>query len=131
MATTKKPKLSAAQVYYYVSNMDKAVKFYTETLGLPLRVRFDNHWAEVNAGPITIGLHPTDNGKKPKQGGGGIISFHVSDFDQVVEDLKKKKVKMGKVHTPERGKFTMISDPDGNQLHMVEFDKKWAKANRY
>jgi predicted enzyme related to lactoylglutathione lyase len=127
----KKSNLSAAQVYYYVSDMDKAVKFYTETLGLPLRVRFENHWAEVDAGPITIGLHPTEDGKKPKQGGGGTVSFQVSDFEKVVDELKKKGANVGKIHTPERGKFTMISDPDGNMLHMVEFNKKWAKENQY
>lgn len=127
----KKSSLQAAQVYYYVSNMDRAVKFYTEILGLPLKIRFDNYWAEVNAGPITIGLHPTDDGKKPQQGGGGTISFHVNDIESFVEDLKKKGAKVGKIHAPERGKFTMISDPDGNQIHIVEFSKKWVKENKY
>jgi predicted enzyme related to lactoylglutathione lyase len=127
---TQKQKLEAAQVYYYVSNMDNAVKFYTEVLGLPLRVRYDNYWAEVEAGPITIGLHPTENGEKPTQGG-GTVSFHVEDIQALVDELKAKGVTVGKIHTPERGKFTMISDPDGNQLHVVEFSKKWMEDNQY
>ena len=42
----------------YVSNMDAAVRFYTEVLGLKLTNRFGNHWATVQAGTTRlIGLH--------------------------------------------------------------------------
>jgi predicted enzyme related to lactoylglutathione lyase len=123
-------KLKASCVYYYVSDMDRAVDFYTKTLALPLRVRFENYWAEVEAGPITIGLHPTEDGKKPAAGG-GTISFSVKNFDAIIDALKTRGAKIGRIHAPERGRFTMISDPDGNQIHIVEFNKKWMKANSY
>ena len=43
----------------YVSNMDNAIQFYTEVLGLKLTNRFGNHWATVQAGTtLVIGLHP-------------------------------------------------------------------------
>ena len=43
----------------YVSNMDNAIRFYTEVLGLKLTNRFANHWATVQAGKtLVIGLHP-------------------------------------------------------------------------
>ena len=43
----------------YVSNMDNAIRFYTEALGLELTNRFGNHWATVQAGKtLVIGLHP-------------------------------------------------------------------------
>ena len=125
----KKQKLKAVQVYYYVRNMDHAVKFYTETLGLPLRIRFENYWAEVDAGPITIGLHPSDDGKKPTQG--GTASFLVDNIEAMVAELKKKGAKVSKIFTPERGKFAMITDPDGNMIHIVEFSKQWAKESKY
>lgn len=126
-----KQQLKVAQVYYYVSNMDEAIKFYTETLGLPLRIRFDDYWAEVDAGTITLGLHPTEDGKKPKQGGGGTVSFQVEDIEALVEVLKKKGATVSEIHTPDRGKFAMVSDPDGNQMHVVEFSKKWKEENKY
>src|ERR1051325_735561 len=50
---------SSGNVTLYVSNMDNAVRFYTETLGLKLAYRFGDHWASVEVGKgLTIGLHP-------------------------------------------------------------------------
>ena len=40
---------SSGNVTVYVSNMDRAVKFYSETLGLKLAYRFGDHWASVEA----------------------------------------------------------------------------------
>src|SRR5689334_8670188 len=95
----KKHKLTASMIYYYVTDMDRAVKFYTETLGLKLRIRFDDHWAEVEAGPINIGLHPMDT--KPKKGG-GTLSMNVGDIEGFVASIKTKGAKTGKINTPER-----------------------------
>jgi predicted enzyme related to lactoylglutathione lyase len=123
-------KLTATMIYYYVSDMDRAIAFYNGVLGLPVSVRFENNWAEMDAGPVTIGLHPTENGGKPKKGG-GTISCNVSDIEKFVSDIKAKGAKVGKIHSPERGKFVMISDPDGNEIHVVEFDPKWVKEKKY
>ena len=120
-------KLNASTVYYFVKDMDRAIKFYTEVLNLPLKVRYDDHWAEVDAGTITIGLHPTEAGKEAKDGGGGTVSFIVNDIDSIVSELRKKGVKVGEIHQPERGKFTIITDPDGNNIHFIEFSKNWLK----
>src|SRR5690349_24072782 len=60
-----------------VKDMDRAVRFYTKTLGLPLVVRYGGDWAEVDAGSTRIGLHPTD-GKIAA--GGGTASFYVDDL---------------------------------------------------
>src|SRR5947209_16063641 len=52
---------TSGNVTLYVTNMDRAVRFYTETLGLKLAYRFGDHWASVEVGRgLTIGLHPTD-----------------------------------------------------------------------
>ena len=49
---------SGGNVTVYVSDMDRAVRFYNDTLGLKLAYRFGNHWASVEAGRgLTIGLH--------------------------------------------------------------------------
>ena len=47
-----------SNVTLMVSSMAKSVKFYTETLGLKLKMRQSSHWAEIEAGNMIIGLHP-------------------------------------------------------------------------
>ena len=43
----------------YITDMDRAVAFYVDVLGLKLGQRFANQWAEVRAGDnLLIGLHP-------------------------------------------------------------------------
>ena len=50
---------SGGIVTVFVSDLDKAVRFYTEALGLKLAFRFGNEWASIKAGDsLVIGLHP-------------------------------------------------------------------------
>ena len=42
-----------------VSDMNRAIRFYTELLGLKLEQRFGNEWASIKApSGLVIGLHP-------------------------------------------------------------------------
>src|ERR1700738_4535753 len=53
---------SGGNVTVYVSNMDRAVRFYSETLGLKLAYRFGDLWASIEAGTgLIIGLHPASS----------------------------------------------------------------------
>jgi hypothetical protein len=53
----------------YISDMDRAVAFYTEALGLPLRTRIGGEWAEIDAGDgLVIGLHPARPPETPPPG---------------------------------------------------------------
>ncbi len=71
--------ISGGNATVYVSNMDAAVQFYTETLGLTLTNRFGQslgdardgpcYWSEEGAG-LTIGLHPVSP-KHPAPGTAG------------------------------------------------------------
>lgn len=123
--------LKATTAFYDVQNMDRAVKFYTEKLGFPLKVRFGDNWAEVDAGSISIGLHPTEEGAPVSSDGGATVSFAVEDLDKVVSQLKERGVEVGEIRNPPRGKFAMVKDSEGNYLHMIEFAKKWKDENSY
>jgi catechol 2,3-dioxygenase-like lactoylglutathione lyase family enzyme len=67
--------ISGGNATIYVSNMDAAVRFYTEVLGLKLTNRFGNHWATVQAGTtLLIGLHPS-SAKHPRPGTKGSVQI--------------------------------------------------------
>lgn len=123
--------LKATTVFYDVQDMDRAVRFYTEKLGFPLKVRFGNNWAEVDAGSVSIGLHPTEDSVPVSTEGGATISFAVDNIEAMVATLKERGVEVGEIRNPPRGKFAMLRDSEGNYLHMIEFSNKWKDEHGY
>jgi len=107
----------------FVSDMDRSVRFYTEVLGLKLAQRFGNHWAQVEAGRLTIGLHP-QSAQNPAGRDGSITLGLALDagIEDVVSSLRQKGVKFrGPVsEDPNAGKFAYFEDPDGNVLYLMQ-----------
>ena len=89
--------ISGGNATVFVSNMDAAVHFYTEVLGLKLTNRFGNSWATVEAGKgLTIGLHPASE-KYPAPGtrGAMVLGLEIDEaIDKVVAQLTKNGVRI-------------------------------------
>ena len=124
----------------FVSNMDRAVRFYTEVLGLKLTNRFGDNWATVEAGKqLTIGLHPASP-KYPAPGtkGGIMLGLEIEGaIDKVVDTLGKKGVQFkSSVVRDQAGNFVHLEDPDGNEIYLWEVnsvtipDSELAVSNR-
>ena len=98
--------------------MDRAIRFYTETLGLRLIHNFGGHFAEVQAPGVKIGLHP---GKPDKSSSKNMsIGFRVDDFEKATRELEQRGVKFEQ-STPDKGsRHSYFSDPDGNLLYIIE-----------
>jgi len=115
----------------YVSDMDRAVDFYVKLLGLKLRQRFGNHWAEIEAGQsLVIGLHP-QSVKGPPPGTKGAISIGLTidePIDQVTQRLGERGVKFrGPVVKDEEAgiAFAFFGDQDGNDLYLCQVTSSW------
>jgi predicted enzyme related to lactoylglutathione lyase len=106
-----------------VSDMNQALKFYNETLGLQIALdaRVFNH-AEVGpAEPLAkIGLYAT--GKKSKRKKRTGIVFDTDDIYTLYENLKKKGVKFTLKPTKMEwgGIVADFLDPDNNILEVVQ-----------
>lgn len=115
----------------YVGDMDRAVGFYTGTLGLTLRYRFGDHWASVEVGRgLTIGLHPA-GGAKPAAGAHGPeIGLELEGpIEAAVAVLEGRGVHFeGGVAEGKSGKFAHFADPDGNRLYLAELN--WSHVNQ-
>jgi predicted enzyme related to lactoylglutathione lyase len=114
--------ISGGNATVFVSNMDAAVQFYTDVLGLKLTNRFGDAWATVEAGKgLTIGLHPASS-KYPAPGTKGSIVLGL-EIDQpieaVVARLAERGVRfLGAIVDDEAGKFAHLQDPDGNEMYL-------------
>jgi catechol 2,3-dioxygenase-like lactoylglutathione lyase family enzyme len=116
---------SGGNVTVYVSNMDKAVRFYSETLGLKLAYRFGDHWASVEAGKgLTIGLHPASTQSPAGRKGSMAIGLELKgSIQDAVKALEAKGVKFqGIANEGKAGAFAGFEDPDGNQLYLAQLD---------
>src|SRR5271157_4218220 len=111
----------------FVSNMDRAVQFYTEVLGLKLTNRFGDNWATVEAGKgLTIGLHPASP-KYPAPGTKGAVMLGL-EIDEAIESvvalLSEKGVQIkGLIVRDQTGNFVQIEDPDGNDIYLWEVNR--------
>jgi predicted enzyme related to lactoylglutathione lyase len=111
----------------FVSDMDRSVKFYTEVLGLKLAQRFGNHWASVETGGLSIGLHPASGRSPSGKDGSTIVGFEISGIEKAVSKLQEQGVKFrGPIVQDEAGKFAYFEDPDGMGLYMFQVEP-WAQ----
>jgi catechol 2,3-dioxygenase-like lactoylglutathione lyase family enzyme len=115
----------------YVSDMDRAVDFYVNLLGLKLGQRFGNHWAQIEVGhDLVIGLHPKSE-KAPVPGTSGAISIGLTidePIDQVVQRLSAKGDRFrGPVVQDEKAGIALafLGDQDGNDLYLCQVTGSW------
>ena len=116
--------ISGGNATIFVSNMDAAVKFYTDVLGLKLTNRFGDAWATIDAGKgLTIGLHPASP-KYPAPGtkGSMMLGLEIDEpIETVVARLNERGVQFnGSIVDDEAGKFAQLEDPDGNEMYLWE-----------
>ena len=112
--------LSGGHAIVYVSNMDAAIRFYADTLGLTLTNRFENHFATVEAGRLVLGIHPiTPRTPAPGTKGAVTLSLVVDEpLSTVLARLAQRGVRT--TGRSESGRPAEITDLDGNIITLWE-----------
>lgn len=127
-ATDSKSLISGSSPTVFVSDLDRAVEFYTKTLGLGLQYRAGEHFAMIDAGGgSTIGLHPPGRLTAAPGAAGCIqIGLNVTDpIAEVVDALRERGVVFQEhedrvVIDDGAVKLAFFSDPDGTELYLCE-----------
>lgn len=113
-------------VWISVNDFKKAIKFYTEVVGLKLlECNEEWGWAELEGqnGGIKLGIgqyRPKQDAVEPGQN--AVMTFTVENIDQAVKDLRQKGATLiGEIEeVPGHVKMQMVKDVDGNYFHLVE-----------
>ena len=119
---------SGGIVTVFVSDLDKAVRFYTEALGLKLGFRFGNEWASIKAGDsLVIGLHPASKDSPAGRKGSITLGLQLTEpIDKAVPVLKERGVKFRGSIVEDKGiQFAHFEDPDGNELYLADLNKAY------
>ncbi|MEQ8623552.1 MAG: hypothetical protein RJQ00_13350 [Vicingaceae bacterium] len=109
--------LKTCRVNVMISNMDEAIEFYQGKLGLELKNRYGDHYAEIQAPDLLIGLHPIS--EKTLQGNNISIGFGVIEFDSTIKELESKGIKI-KLEQDGYIRLAHFTDLDNNQLFLAE-----------
>ncbi len=105
-----------ATVWVPVDDMDRAVGFYGDTLGLTVKDRGDD-WSEIDAGGLMIGLNARES-THHGDGGGAVITFQPDgSIDDEVARLKSAGVQFtGEISDHPWGRIAPFKDSEGNDL---------------
>jgi catechol 2,3-dioxygenase-like lactoylglutathione lyase family enzyme len=111
-------------VFFNVADMEKAVAFYRDTLGLPVKYQSAD-WVELDAGNVTIALRRFGSGPEGRPelgvGEGATIVFQVEDIAAAKAELEGEGVKfIGGVFDYGSVKLAAFEDLNGNVLQIYQ-----------
>jgi len=105
-----------------VSDVDEAINFYRDILGLELPERYGSKYAEAQVnGLCSIGFHLKNNEASISETpvSSIMLGFRVKDLTSTVANLSGKGIKFSTgIEEGAAGRFIYLRDPDGNQLYI-------------
>ena len=116
--------LNEGNVTVMVSDMARALRFYTKTLGFKLKYKAGKDWSEIQAPGLTIGLHGMgehSHGSPSGKSESLSIGFTVKRLETAMEALKKKGVQFSPRIVDEGPvRLAFFSDPDETPLYLCQ-----------
>lgn len=106
--------------YFIVDDMDAAVAFYRDGLGLRLKFQDARRWAEFDAGNGTaIALSSFDESGLDTEG--PVTVFQTSEADRLAESLVARGASiMARRDMGGHGRLIAIREPSGNVFQLFE-----------
>ena len=108
-------------VVYGVSDLEKAIPFYRDTLGLPFAYVYEGWWAEFDVRPVSLALcgPPVGQAPRPDAPGGATVGLAVPDVAGAVAELRRAGVPILMEAQESPVCWTAaIADPDGNRINL-------------
>lgn len=123
MTTAIKERVSLKKVGYvilYVKDTKKAVPFYRDILGIPVRMD-EQGWVELETAGFTLALHGCEGKLKALPETAPTVVFQVPDIRAAHKALKEQGLKIKALNKvcefgDQVGLSGEFNDPDGNRL---------------
>ena len=116
-------------VRYQVKDVQRAITFYTQTLGFNLDMQNLPAFGQVSiaglklilSGPGASGSRPMPDGRQQEPGGWNRVLLQVEDLAARTADLKKVGLRFrNEMEVGPGGNQIQIEDPDGNPIELFE-----------
>ncbi len=106
-----------ANVWLPVQDMERAVGFYRDVIGLDVEMQ-SPEWTELDAGGLSIGLNARE-GAGAQADGGAVVTFRADDIEAEVARLQGRgAVFSGGVSSYDWGSVAPFKDSEGNDLQL-------------
>jgi len=113
-----------ANVTLFVKDVDRAVHFYADVLGLKLKARYGSQFAQVEAPGVIIALHPIgENGRRPSSSEDMSIGLAVQNLEESMAELTRRGVRFSKTTDDNQVRLAFFTDVDGYPLYLSQ--SKW------
>jgi glyoxylase I family protein len=116
-------------VRYQVKDVQRSVRFYTDTLGFVLDRLNLPAFGQVSigelklilSGPGASGSRAMRDGRQQEPGGWNRVVLRVKDLPARIGELKKQGVRFrNEMEVGPGGKQVQVEDPDGNPIELFE-----------
>ena len=107
-------KLTFDAVYYHVTDMERAIAFYRDTLGFRLTSR--DYVARFDIDGVLFELVPNYPGNELPGTGNARLSLGVKNIQEAVRALNALGVPTTPIKQEPGGLLSFFKDPDGNEL---------------
>ena len=106
-------------VFYYVSDLDRAIAFYRDVLGFQLTSH--DVVARFDIDGVLFEVVPTQDGEKLRGQGNARLCLKVDDINAAVSRLRSRGVPAGDPEAKENGILASFRDPDDNELCLWQY----------
>jgi predicted enzyme related to lactoylglutathione lyase len=107
-------KFSFDAVYYHVKDMERAIKFYRDVLGFPLKSR--DYVTRFEVDGVLFELVPAAAGETISGPGNARLSLGVADIEAAIRYLGSRGVRATPAKQEAGGMLSLFKDPEGNEL---------------
>jgi len=116
-------------VRYQVKDVQRAIAFYTQTLGFKLDMQNLPAFGQVSigglklilSGPGASGSRPMPDGRQQEPGGWNRVILRVTDLPALITELDTQGVRFrNQMEVGPGGKQIQAEDPDGNPIELLE-----------
>jgi predicted enzyme related to lactoylglutathione lyase len=106
--------------YYVIGDMDRAVAFYRDALGLGLKFQDGGRWAQFDAGGVNFSLSAPEEAAQGAAGGATVI-FEVDDLEATRDRLAAHGATVLETRDMgAHGRSLTFRDPDGNVVQLFQ-----------
>jgi len=129
MSPNERRAAATATVRYQVTNVERAIGFYTRVLGFKVEMQSGPAFAMVSrgalhlilGGPGSSGARPMLDGRRQEPGGWNRIVLYVDDLSREIEKVSAAGARLrNTVEIGPGGSQIQIEDPDGNPIELHE-----------